>query len=199
MKQTKQLLRTLFGRKWWWVTLLVLALMMVLARLGIWQLDRLNQRRANNRIVAAVLAASPMDLSETVLPVDLSTIKDRQVIATGEFDFENQLILKVQNWEGRAGANLVTPLLLENGETAVLVDRGWIPEAENNPIGRANFDVDGQVTVEGYAALSQTISGRGNGWPENVASRVLGFINRKRGNNLATSELRNICASSDMG
>ena len=157
MKQARQVLRTLFSRKWWWVTLLVLALMMVLARLGFWQLDRLGQRRANNAIVAAALAASPLDLFGATLPDDLSTLKDRQVTATGEYDLDNQLVLKVQNWDGRAGAHLITPLLLADGETAVLVDRGWIPEVENNPVDRAKYDVTGPVTVEGYAALSQAL------------------------------------------
>ena len=160
MKQASQVLRTLFSRKWWWVTLLVVALMMVLARLGFWQLDRLGQRRANNAIVAAALAASPLDLFGATLPDDLSTIKDRQVTATGEYDLDNQLVLKVQNWDGRAGAHLITPLLLADGETAVLVDRGWIPEAENNLVDREKYDVPGPVTVEGYAALSQVLLGR---------------------------------------
>ncbi len=166
MKQAKQLLQTLFGRKWWWVTLLVIGLMMVLARLGFWQLDRLEQRRAKNRVVAAALAAAPLDLAGINLPADLSKIKDRQATATGKYDLDNQLMLKVQNWEGRAGANLVTPLLLGDGETAVLVDRGWIPEAENNPEGRAKYDPMGWVTVEGYVALSQALSRRETTIPE---------------------------------
>lgn len=131
--------------------------MVVLARLGVWQLDRLDQRRANNAIVAAALAASPLDLFRETLPDDLPTLKNRQVTATGEYDLDNQLVLKVQNWDGRAGAHLITPLLLADGETAVLVDRGWIPEAENNPVDRKKYDVPGQVTVEGYAALSQAL------------------------------------------
>ena len=166
MKQASQVLRTLFGRRWWWVTLLVAALMMVLARLGFWQLDRLGQRRANNAIVAAALAASPLDLFGVNLPDDLSTIKDRQVTATGEYDLDNQLVLKVQNWDGQAGAHLITPLLLGDGETAVLVDRGWIPETENNPVDRVKYDVPEQATVEGYAALSQTLLGRESSVPE---------------------------------
>ncbi len=159
VKQAKQLLRTLFGRKWWWVTILVIVLMAAMARLGIWQVDRLHERRANNRIVAAALAASPMDLSESTMPADLSSIKDRRVTATGKYDLGNQLILKVQNWNGQAGINLVTPLLLEDDQRAVLVDRGWIPEAENNPVDRAKYDIFERVTIEGYAALSQTLSG----------------------------------------
>ena len=48
--------RTLFSRRWWWVTLIVLVLMAVFARLGFWQLDRLEQRRAAN---AQLIAAAP--------------------------------------------------------------------------------------------------------------------------------------------
>ncbi len=169
VNQVKQLVRALFSRKWWWVTLLVIALMMVLARLGFWQLDRLSERRENNRILAAALAASPVNLAEA-LPADLSTLKDRQVIVTGEYDFENQLILKVQNWEGQAGVDLVTPLVLQDGESVVLVDRGWIPEAQNNAPGLAQYNIPGQVTVEGYAALSQELSGRETVIPEEPQS-----------------------------
>lgn len=170
MNQVSQLVRALFSRQWWWVTLLVIALMIALARLGFWQLDRLSQRRESNRIMAAALAASPIDLTEEVLPTDLSMLRDRQVIATGEYDFVNQLVLKVQNWEGQAGVNLVTPLVLQGDESAVLVDRGWIPEAENNALDRAQYNVEGQVKVEGYAALSQALSGREPYIPEEPQS-----------------------------
>ncbi len=36
-------------------------------------------------------------------------------MVTGTYDLENQVILKVQNWEGRAGAHLITPLLAKMG------------------------------------------------------------------------------------
>jgi cytochrome oxidase assembly protein ShyY1 len=58
-----ELLRALVGRRWRWVTLAVLALMLVLARLGIWQLDRLAERRAANAQLAAALSAAPIDLN----------------------------------------------------------------------------------------------------------------------------------------
>ena len=72
----------------------------------------------------------------------------------------------MQNWNGRAGVNLVTPLLLADGPGAVLVDRGWIPEAENNPAGRAEYDISGEVQVEGYVALSQELPRGGQSIPE---------------------------------
>jgi len=157
MRKAAQLLQALFSRRWWWVTLIVLMLMLALARLGFWQLDRLQQRRASNLILAATLANTPLDLANDAIPQDVASLKDRQVQTTGEFDFEHQVMLKVQNWQGRAGAHLITPLVFEDGKTAVLVDRGWIPEADNNLDGRSKYDIPGLVTVNGFAALSQTL------------------------------------------
>ena len=49
------LLRKLFSRRWVSGTLLVLLAMGLFARLGVWQLARLEERRAENRALRAVL------------------------------------------------------------------------------------------------------------------------------------------------
>ena len=46
--------------------------------------------------------------------------------------------LRVQ-WLGRPGADLVTPLVLADGQTAVLVDRGWIPAADAEKYSRNGY------------------------------------------------------------
>jgi surfeit locus 1 family protein len=149
------LLKTLFNRKWWWVTLVVVVGMAVLARLGIWQLDRLDERRAANAQLAAALDAPPFALTADFLPSDPTTLKDHWVTASGAYDFDYQGIIKLQNFQGQAGVYLVAPLVLEDGATAVLVNRGWLPVNETN---LSQFDEPGAVTVEGYAALSETLS-----------------------------------------
>lgn len=167
------LVRALFSRRWWWVTLLVIGVMLLLARLGVWQLDRLDERRAENVQMAAVLASEVLDLntavstlfSAGVLSLDLASLESRQVTASGEFDFENQIILKVQNWQSRAGVHLITPLLLD-GETAVLVDRGWIPDADNTAENLRKYDLLDSQTIDGFVALSQTLSGDRGTIPE---------------------------------
>jgi surfeit locus 1 family protein len=153
-----QLLKALFSRRWWWLTLIVLALMVVLARLGVWQLDRLQQRREANVELAASLASAPIDLADAALPDDISSWENRLVVATGTFDHEQQVLLKVQNWGRHAGVHLITPLLLADGGTAVLVDRGWIPDEETDPQARSAYDVTGEQTIEGYIALTQELS-----------------------------------------
>lgn len=160
MKRAWLLLKCLFGRKNWWATLVVILGMGVLARLGIWQLDRLEQRRAFNAALLQVLDAPPLLLNEDALPVDVSGLKNRSATVTGRFDFEQQIALKLQNWQGRPGVRLIAPLVIDGREdTAVLVDRGWIPEAEADPARWSQYEEPGVVTVEGYIAPSQTLPG----------------------------------------
>lgn len=158
MKRIIRIIRTLFSRKWWWVTLLVLALMALLARLGVWQLERLDERRADNVALATALDATAVSLQPTTISGDLAVWKDRLVVAEGRYDLENQIALIVQNWQGAAGLHLLTPLVLDDGKTAVLVDRGWIPNEEQAPEFWRQYDETGAVSVEGYIALSQIIS-----------------------------------------
>lgn len=168
MGQAGATLRALVSRRWWWVTLLALAGMAVFARLGVWQLDRLAERRAENALLAAALTAPPQPLTAVSLPPDPASLQDRAVIVTGEYDLANQMALLVQNWNGMAGIHLITPLVDESGETAVLVDRGWIPDSDASPAQWAKYDETGPISVTGYVALSQTVSRpAGNPVPDN--------------------------------
>jgi surfeit locus 1 family protein len=156
--QIGAVLRALFSRKWGWVTLVVLVGMGIFLRLGIWQLDRLAERRAENVVLAEAMAASPLVLTAVSLPPEPTSLKDRAVVVSGTYDLDQQLALKVQNWNGMAGIHLIAPLVAESGETAVLIDRGWIPDSDAAPDRWAHYDETGPITVAGYVALSQTVS-----------------------------------------
>jgi surfeit locus 1 family protein len=160
------LLKTIFSRRWWWVTLLVLIVMLILARLGFWQLDRLQQKRAANAQVAAALDAAPIDLNSVDIPQDLERLNNRLASGRGIFDNDQQVLLKLQNWGYRAGVNLITPLVFADGETAVLVDRGWIPDTDAGLEARSAFDVSGEVSIDGYIALSQGLRNQSRVTPE---------------------------------
>lgn len=151
------LLKHLVSRRWILATLLVLLAMGVMLRLAVWQVDRLQERRALNAELLQVLEANSLMLTGDMVTADPAQLRDRRVTAVGHFDLTEQISLKVQNWEGRAGIHLVAPLVLD-GETAVLVDRGWIPDAQAAPEYWSIYDEPGQVTIDGYAALSQIIS-----------------------------------------
>ncbi len=134
-------LALLFSRRWWWKTLIVLLAMSIMAALGFWQLDRLEQRRAFNQQRSVALAAPPLELTGAPLPP--GDIRDRHALANGEFDYARQVAIRNQNHQGQPGFHLVTPLRISGSEMAVLVNRGWIPVAEANPATWRNLDEPG--------------------------------------------------------
>ena len=145
----------MFSRAWLLTTLLVFVGTAICARLGIWQLDRLEQRRAFNAQVESMRAEELLDLNQN-LPVDISSMEWRAVTVTCEYDFENQVALRNQYNGDQYGYHLITPLLF-NG-MAVLVDRGWIPADGNAAPERyawRQYDEVGQVTVTGQIRLGQ--------------------------------------------
>jgi surfeit locus 1 family protein len=91
--------------------------------------------------------------------MDLTTMADRAAIATGTFDFSQQILLKLQNFEGSTGGHLVAPLRLQGKEGAILVDRGWIPMDELPPERWSRFDEAGTVTVSGVIHLTERARG----------------------------------------
>ncbi len=127
----------IFSKKWIVPTILVVLGMILLGRLGIWQLDRLQQKQAFNALMHERWIQEPLNLNSTSLPADLDELQYRRVEARGTFDYENQIFLKNQNYYDAPGAVLVTPLVLEDNR-AVLVGRGWVslemlaPEALKN-------------------------------------------------------------------
>ncbi len=145
----------LFSRRWLLTTLLVVAAVGVMARLGVWQLDRLEQRRAFNARVSAQIEAAPLELSAEALDLDLSNMEYRTVTVKGQYDHSQQVALRNQARDQRWGVNLLTPLRIEGSDRAVLVDRGWIP-AEDFTAGEwGKYDEPGQVTVVGLVRRSQ--------------------------------------------
>jgi surfeit locus 1 family protein len=148
---------TFFNRQWWWTTLLVLAGIGLLVRLGLWQLDRLEQRRTENTQIVQQLGLPPIDLANEPLPADLTALKHRQAQVTGEYDLSHQIALVHQNWMNTPGFHLVTPLLIEGTSQAVLVDRGWLPAAQLDTENWTQYKAEGPVVITGYIQLSQTV------------------------------------------
>jgi len=153
-----QLPRLLISRRWWWTTLLIIAGMVLLAWLGFWQLDRLDQRRSSNAQLIQQLNSSPINLNREQLPVELENLEDRLALVSGSFDFSSQVLLTQQNWQGRPGVHLITPFLVDGLDEAILVNRGWIPAREAATGDLARFNDESSADVEGVIRLSDSIS-----------------------------------------
>jgi surfeit locus 1 family protein len=148
------LLLKMFQRRWLFATLLVFAGTALCIRLGIWQLDRLAQRRLFNAQYLSARAAPALDLNRQA-PDSIAGMEWRAAKVTGEYDFANQVALKNQYYNNQMGLHLLTPLRF--GDKAILVDRGWIPSDGNStPADWRRYDEPGTVTLEGQLRLGQT-------------------------------------------
>jgi surfeit locus 1 family protein len=147
--------KAIFSRKWILTTILVLAGSALCIRLGIWQLDRLAQRRVFNAHYLEISTASTLDLNAAPKD-DLTSMEYRSVTLTGEYDPTNNIVLRNQYHDSQPGYFLLTPLVLSDG-AAILIERGWIPaDGNSSPADWHKYDQPGQVTVHGIIRLGQT-------------------------------------------
>ena len=119
------------------------------ARLGIWQLDRLHQRRAANVVTLAARNAPAAVLTRESSRTD--TLAERRVVARGRYDPANEIVLRGEVFEGAPGVRIVTPLLLDREGPAVLVERGFLPAPDALTVDARGAEEPGEVTVRGIA------------------------------------------------
>ncbi len=148
------MLRRIFSRKWLLTTILVVAAMAVMIRLGIWQLDRLHQRRVFNARVSAQIYQPSLDLAGGALQADLAQMEYRAVTVRGVYDPNGEVALRNQYWNNQWGVHLVTPLKIAGSNQAILVDRGWIPGDEYERGDWSKYREPGVQQVSGVIRLS---------------------------------------------
>ena len=119
------------------------------ARLGVWQLSRLHQRRAANATTLAARAAPPAQLGAGSSRTD--TLGEHCVVAEGHYDHGHEILIRGEVFEGAPGVEVVTPLLLAGGGPAVLVNRGFLPAPDAVSAVTEGTQEPGPRTVRGLA------------------------------------------------
>lgn len=145
--------RLLVGPRWRWLTVAVIVIAVILARLGFWQLDRLEQKRTRNALLAARVALPPLELTGQTLNID--EYEYRRVVVAGAYDAGSEVALRNRSRAGLPGVHVLTPLRIAGGENAVIVDRGWLPVDQAAPEARQAFAVGGAVRIEGILRRPQ--------------------------------------------
>lgn len=115
-----------------WPTVVTVVLFAFLTGLGFWQLDRAEQKKAlitqyGNEQARTVLRLEA-DLKST------AGLNYHSAIVTGHYDTRHQFLLDNRTHAGRAGYQVLTPLIIRNSRVAVLVNRGWIPLGQSRGI-----------------------------------------------------------------
>jgi surfeit locus 1 family protein len=116
-------------------------------RLGIWQLERLDERRSRNAQVLGRLGEAPFSIES--LRRD-SIVRFRRVSATGQYDFSNEFVLTTRSRLGAPGVHILTPMHTGAGDTAILVNRGWAYAPDGMTVDLSLFREDANAVVDGY-------------------------------------------------
>ena len=153
--QWSLVLGRVISRRWWKTTILVFIAMAVMARLGIWQLDRLEVRRAFNTRVQTQLDQPTLVLEEAALDEDLENMEYRQVAVQGVYDHDAEVALRNQVWNNQAGVQILTPLKIKGSDRVVLVNRGWIPYEDFTSGEWSKYAEPGLVEVNGMIRASE--------------------------------------------
>lgn len=126
----------------------------IMIGLGIWQLQRLQERRAANAQIISRMDLPPILITGEAL--DTTNLEYHSASVTGTYDFSQEIVLRNRTKEDQPGVDLITPLKIEGSDKAILVDRGWIPYEYSLPQQRQPYDTGaGPVTIHGLIRLTQ--------------------------------------------
>lgn len=126
-----------WARRWGRAVAVTLVASVACVLLGLWQIDRREQRLARIAEVEANYDAAPVALG-SVLGAPGAPLPDgaeyTPVAVTGEYAADGTLLVRNRPLDGRYGYLVLTPLLLDEasspaagGPGVLVVDRGWIP------------------------------------------------------------------------
>jgi surfeit locus 1 family protein len=142
--------RFLLQPRWLGFHILVIAAVVLMINLGMWQLRRLDERREFNDQVAAAIAepARALDVVLAASP-DPADVEWRTVSAVGEYLADEQVLVVNRSQGGQAGDMVVTPMQLADGRI-LLVERGFVPLG-----AQSAAPPEGSVEVTGRLRQSQ--------------------------------------------
>lgn len=151
--------RFLLSRRWLGFAVVVVLLAGLAWFLGGWQFGRLDDRRADNRVVETNEAREPAPV-EDVMSADRDVDPDdewRRVEATGVYDVDNTVIVRYRSdGDGAPGVDVVVPLVTDSG-TALVVDRGFLQTGERSAtVDDVPPAPTGEVTVVGWVRVNGT-------------------------------------------
>jgi len=124
-------------------------------RLGVWQVDRLHQRRERNAVLLEARARPPLEVEGSLTA---AAARDRRLQARGVYDYARERLWRARSYQGVPGVDLVTPLRLADG-AAVLVDRGWAPSPDAYHVDQPAYREGDSAVVLGLGMLGPRARG----------------------------------------
>lgn len=108
-----------------WSIIVTLILLPVFFRLGIWQLDRAEEKRGIQQQQQVLMKKGKLSLNKNVAQEEIFEYQNVEVL--GKYLKDRIMFLDNKPYNGVHGYHVITPLKISNTENHVLVNRGWVP------------------------------------------------------------------------
>lgn len=139
--------------RFWLITVATAAAVVVTSSLGVWQLSRASQKEALQAATDAMKVRPALDNDQLEALQDTAAQLHRPVQLQGRWLAQHSVFLDNRQMYGKPGFYVLTPLALDNSDTVVMVQRGWVQrnfvDRERLPPVETPADL---VTVQGRLA-----------------------------------------------
>lgn len=140
-----------------WASVLTLCGIAILCSLGAWQMQRLAWK---NDLIKTMRATYESDDPREILRTpELTKLAQegaqadgvffRRGAVRGEYLHDRAIFLASKVYDGNVGAHVVTPFLLDDGLSVVLVNRGWVPLLPDAQMAEQVSRPQGMMLVRG--------------------------------------------------
>jgi surfeit locus 1 family protein len=169
-------------------SLAYLCLLSLLLALGMWQLDRSEQKRELLELQEQAGSDETLHLTAGI-ENSLEDLRYRRVEVSGRYDVVRQFLIDNQISDGKVGYFVLTPMILAGETKAVLVNRGWVPLNRDRSvlpdlqINKAEVTISGRINH--FPSVGIKLAGAEiptAGWPSivqvvdsNVLAEKLGY------------------------
>ena len=130
-----------------WIPLVAaVAVAAVCVRLGLWQLDRLEERQARNATIAEAFR-------ETPVPAEIATRDSvgrfQRVRVSGRWDYARETSIAGRTRNGSPGVHVITAVIARDG-TVSFVNRGWVYSPDARTVDLARWHEGERAELVGY-------------------------------------------------
>lgn len=136
------------------ITVVTLLAVGATASMGFWQLSRAAEKQARQAAMDAQHAKAPLSSSDVTMAQQPMTLLHQRARLRGRWQSTSAIFLENRPMEGRVGFLVLMPFVLEGSQTALAVQRGWVPRGMDD---RTRLPViataEGIVEIEGRMAL----------------------------------------------
>lgn len=167
-------------------TIVFLLILPILLRLGFWQLDRAEEKKALIDVFKKQDQLGPLKITEKLTFNEKLNYRTAQV--SGSYNRNKQIFIDNKIYQGKTGVNVMTPFKIQNSEYSILVNRGWVPMVIdrsvlpkiNTPIKKINLS--GKIKILSKKSFTVGEKFQSNqGWPALVQWLNIDDLEKKSG------------------